>query len=526
MAECYIGIDFGACNIKAAKYQNNKIKSVKLNRSQGDDNDIPNVIFYDKNSDDSIAYKVGRAAGYEDAENVVAHIKTKLTLPAWQKFIPNLGRDVGTEEVVTDIFRVLLKTMQNQWPERDATPPTTITTPVCFSEIQKQKLRRCAEKAGFVVEAVVTEPFAAMFADSDFLDECMESEDEQNILVFDFGGSTLDLSVLKLENGDEFCITELASKGIFFGGLTIDNDIYENIVKVKFAEELKAIFANNDKVRVEQELLEKIAIAKEQIFEQDDDDDDVDADIYYTSPSDGKTCTFNITREEIIELFDKKGYSQRLTGLLEDMFDEIDDISEDEITKIVIVGGSSKISYFLKCLTDFFGKDIFDYEDFDRDQDIYMSVAKGAAGFLGLKKDQTDRVKVHNSIPFNLGLDIKGKFRTLINKNVPYGFESKIIPIEVAELTNKKFILNVYQTFSDKRVLSFTNNREGENEIIYVGSVELNQEKYALDRAPLLSVKMQENSEMLVTMSELRDIGKRELEIVKVEELKVKVGDN
>ena len=101
----YIGIDFGACNIKAAKISaTGKEQKIKLNKEQGSGDFIPNVILYDK-PHDKIEIKVGKGAKNSlDVENKVWQIKPKLAQKNWSKFIASLEREVDATEVLKDIF--------------------------------------------------------------------------------------------------------------------------------------------------------------------------------------------------------------------------------------------------------------------------------------------------------------------------------------------------------------------------------------------------------------------------------------
>lgn len=75
-----------------------------------------------------------------------------------------------------------------------------------------------------------------MFAVEELFDE---NERDENVLIFDFGGSTLDLSLLHVESYDGICIEELASAGLSYGGIDIDAAIFSEILEKKYAGEIQ-----------------------------------------------------------------------------------------------------------------------------------------------------------------------------------------------------------------------------------------------------------------------------------------------
>ena len=103
----YISIDFGACNIKAAKVsaQLKAPQQIKLNKDIHAGNSTPNIILYDKVGD-KLEVKVGIPARNSiDYANKVWQVKPKLAKRDWSKFIENLSREVTAFEVVKEIGR-------------------------------------------------------------------------------------------------------------------------------------------------------------------------------------------------------------------------------------------------------------------------------------------------------------------------------------------------------------------------------------------------------------------------------------
>ena len=351
MSDLYYGLDFGACNIKVVKNQKGTLNKVKL--FSGKANFLENVIYYQKNSDGSIETKLvfnakQEAILYGD-ENTISNVKTKLLLKQWSKYIPNLGKDVSCEEAIYDIIDAIYKKIQLNRTDRSLEVITTITVPVAFSEVQKKTLKDICQKVGFTVRAVITEPFAALLSED--LDDV---EGNQNILVFDFGGSTIDMSVVAVENEDDnILITEMASKGIVFGGLDIDDLIFDYITKTKYRDEYEEICSFVKEERVKHDLMESISSEKEDLFSDDYDLDDEDSNemkIFYACSGNNKSYYFIVTATEINRILDENHCKDRIITALDELLggDEVLDLRAGYYDKFYSIKSPYTTMKFLK----------------------------------------------------------------------------------------------------------------------------------------------------------------------------------
>ena len=461
-----IGIDFGACNLKVAKYVKGNVRPVKLNKNQSGNNATPNVIYYDTDQ-----YIIGkRAKEKSDFENKVLHIKRKLEKENWKKQIPNINKTLNAQDVARDIFGWLNETITGQSKD---TFEAVITVPVCYTEIQKNRIKTAAEYAGIKVSRIITEPFAALFS----VDELFENEGEQVVLIFDFGGSTIDLSLLKIENdGDNICVTELASIGKQFGGLTLDEWILDDLICIKYEKDVKEIEDADDLGIARTELLERIAELKEELFEDMDRTEDEEATCFLTDRK-GKSYEFSLNKKEVEELFEKHNASEIIRNMLDDIFEETSEVDKNEVTLIHPFGGSSHIDYFLKILTDYFGEEIFDYTNCEL-EDIYMGIATGAVRFLNYCNENNSNIEIHQSIPFNIGIEKNSAFWPLIRKNSLYGFKTplKPLPLKSPDLLQKDYIINFYQSFRKPDEMFPISDDNG---VVYLGQVAWDCEKYS-----------------------------------------------
>ncbi|KAI5494753.1 ATP binding [Trichomonas vaginalis G3] len=215
-----------------------------------------------------------------------------------------------------------------------------ITVPTSFSRIQKEKIQIAAKAAGIQVVSFLPESSAAAIAYG------LLNNTEQKLLIFDFGGGTLDVSVIEINKNNE--VKELATAGdSHLGGRNIDNKLAEYIFG-KLAESGKD-YRNNKKVlSIVQDACEraKIALSNKGTIRAD--------------------ISFNFNQESYSYTITRKNFEK----INDDIFDKIlppveealrkANLTKDQITDILAVGGSSHIPIVRETLSDFFDKDPLD----------------------------------------------------------------------------------------------------------------------------------------------------------------------
>ena len=112
----YVGIDFGACYIKAAKIspQIKRIQPIKLNMNIAGGVALPSAILYD-DINGEVEVKIGDSARASvDIDNKISHLTPKLARKSWSKFIPNLNRRISAAVALTDMFAKIWRNISNQ----------------------------------------------------------------------------------------------------------------------------------------------------------------------------------------------------------------------------------------------------------------------------------------------------------------------------------------------------------------------------------------------------------------------------
>lgn len=455
MEDYIVGIDFGACNLKAASFDGKKFRTIQLNSDESGIKHTPNFILYrKKKKSDGIEKIIGQIsinnALTDNEKNFVANVKRKLEISDWSAKIPVLEKKVTAAEVIGDIFSCIKKYFK---PGKDQNIRAVLTVPVAFSKLQRQNIRQAAEDAGFIVDCLISEPFAALMSLKNLPDY-----NGKPIMIFDFGGSTLDVSVVKIDYSADggLKIHEAAAAGIRLGGLDIDRDIYEKIFLRDYKEVFDSSLTNSSNredifLRFAQNMKESLFKSGEDIFEATDLDSHI--------PEGLEEIVLKL--DDVEKMLEDGGYKEKIFKMLDDVFEDLADSDEfyqkEDIAKIFPFGGTCQIPFFINLLEEYFGDEIFQKEDFDFDdrdiltdglEDRYLAVAGGAVQYI-LSKFDGNKTDIVNVIPYCLGYEKNKKFVRVLNRNMPFGYvKTSKFPLKNLEANGWTF--SVYQSFNNQ----------------------------------------------------------------------------
>ena len=490
MAEVLFGIDFGACNLKCVRVRNKKLSPTRLNVQDNGSYHTPNAIFYRRNKDGSLEKIIGQAAlnsGVVDTENLLIGLKRKLEQKDWKQFIPTLDREVFAPEVVEDIFKKIYDKATKNISEGDEAH-AAVTVPIIFTKSQRQMIAKAASNAGFKVDGVINEAFASIFS--------AKSLNDSFNVVFDFGGSTLDVSIIKV-TGNE--VHELAAAGLHLGGLDIDRDILDKLLKPKYKSILDAAWKLGNCDDFQMSFVQNL---KEAVY-ADDFNDEICAEEITAKKDFDKII---LSRAEIDELLEREGYAEKINTLLDELFDALAEHDEcfdkSDVTKVWALGGSLRIPYFRTLLEDYFGAELFEADSYDFEdvedflnglENKYLAVAGGAANFL----KQRGQVTTINAIPYRVSFALGEKIYPGLSKNSPAGFETMYKPLKISELAAADWKIELYQAFDDEA--SF-------EESAYLASVQLDSTLYNTEETPLLKLKMMRDGRLRLRVGVQRTI--------------------
>ena len=272
-----------------------------------------------------------------------------------------------------------------------------ITTPAYFNDNQRQATKDAGKIAGLEVVRIINEPTAAALAYG--LDK---SEKEQKILVFDLGGGTLDVTIMEFGQGVFEVISTNGDTQL--GGTDMDNAIVDYIVKEFKAD--TGIDVSKDKMAVQRirEAGEKAKIELSSTLETE-----INLPYLSADASGPRHMTMKVTRAKLEELV-----RPTIERCRKPMKQAIEDakLSPDNIDKVILVGGPTRMPIVQKFVEDMVGSKIV------RGVDPMECVAMGAAIQGGVLEGTVKDILLLDVTPLSLGVETLGSvFHKLIERN-------------------------------------------------------------------------------------------------------------
>lgn len=506
MAGYSVGIDFGTCSIKVSHFDEKRNRILQLKVDKGDNNadkKVPNVIEYTERD----KFKVGEAARKRkilNYNNVVELIKRKLELESWSHKFEQLGFTLTATEIAEDIFRWIKRGTEEQGKHIEN---AVVTVPVCFTEIQKERIVRSAQNAGIHIVDTITEPVAALFS----IDKIFEEECDERVAIFDFGGATLDLCLFHISNDGEgeINIHIDSSCGVNFGGVDITEMIYKDILYPKYKAEMDAEIEQDILNRMESDFIDATDKMKTELFASEE---EVYED-YFDMPYSSKSLETELTLKEVLECFEKHKVRDIIENVLDELFED-SSIEKDEVTMVKTFGGTSRILFFREILEEYFGSDVFDVNDYDSEE-AYRAVANGAARYVSILINDDSNVEISNAIPFYVGIDKQGEFKHVIKKNQKYDTFTPYRPLKEIITEKEPWKIVLYQSFKTDHV-----SISGKEGAVYLGAITLQQELYEEFDHILYKFGINKSGKIVGRFFEIN----KENDIIPVEEKEIRIG--
>lgn len=481
----YVGIDFGACDIKAAKISphTKRVQIVKLNMNMAGSSALPAVIFYDKIKN-SVEVKVGDGAKSSfDLDNKISRIIPKIARKSWSKYIPNLDREISSADALTDMLAKIWKHIARQ-AAKDENFDVTVTVPAAFSEVQKKIIKQAAINADVPISSIIAAPFAEIFS----CDEFFANDAAQIVLIFDFGGTALDVNLFKIERtAKTFAVTELSAATLNYGGTNIDYSIFLNIFLKKYADIINQVFADD---KAGYELIALIEKMKEEIFL-----DEEESSGGSLIDDKGNFFEFELTQQEVFNAIEIDGIKSKITAMLDDVLDDAG-ISPSDVDAVKVFGGTASIDYFLDILEKYFGEEIFCAEDFERDG-ITTGAAIGAVKYRCMTDEDSLRVKVKNIVPCGIYILRGDKFFRCIKRNELRGFVTPYKPILIDELKKNNWHVSFYQSYCNEAELPAAGD-----DAVFLGDIRLDSRLYTSTQAILFKMNINAAGQLCVKFFE------------------------
>jgi len=279
-----------------------------------------------------------------------------------------------------------------------------ITVPAYFNDAQRNATKAAGAIAGMEVMRIINEPTSAALSYG--LDSTVEDDKEStNVLIFDLGGGTFDVSILTIENG---IFTVRATGGdTRLGGEDFDQSLQDYLLT-----EVEALGLPSPKadLRAMQRLRKAAELAKRELSAAQE------STIKIESFVDGKDFEFVLTRTKFQAL--NKGHfavcMDTVTRVLKDAKMKTTDIEE-----IVLVGGSTRIPRIQELLSQMFeGRGMC--KSLNPDEAVAYGAAVQGAILSGQKNSKTDDLLLMDVTPLSLGIETTGRVMSvIIPRNTP-----------------------------------------------------------------------------------------------------------
>lgn len=455
----YIGIDLGTTTSEVAVYRNGKSEIIKNIEEEGE-GIIPSIVMIE----DGIVY-VGQKPKNQmilKSDNVVSEVKRYMGTD--KKFIIE-GKSYTPVEISSKILLKLKKMAEFYIGEK--VENAVITVPANFNNNARVDTRKAALLAGINVDLLINEPTAAAIAYGFY-----KGEENRRILVYDFGGGTIDVTVLEIFNG---VFDVKSSRGKNIGGKDIDDLIIKYMMD-KFYE-IEGVALDKSNLRVMSMLKNMAEESKKQLSFNKSYNILIP---YICTDENGnlKSLDIVITQSKMNELI------REIIDMTSELIDDALNgafMTDKDIDKVLLVGGSSRIQIVKDMIAKRFGLSSI-VVGVDPDQ----SVALGAAIESALKNNDDVSEKsivIADASSHTLGVEVYGhKFDPIIPRDTK-------LPTSITKQ---------YKTVEDDQEEAYINIYEGESEDI--------NDNILLDKLVVNNIPKAEKGRQLIDITFMYDL--------------------